>query len=84
MPTAKQKYTLLDGGLPENVSLTNFFLDNTRQCIVIGPLLDYGLKGGTPKDLKGLPQFLLSCLYVCLSAYKFVLCTSNVFSNASW
>ena len=42
----------------------------TEACSVImaiGPLLDYGLKGGTLKALKGLPLFLRSCLYVCLS-----------------
>ena len=31
-----------------------------------GPLLDDGLKGGTPKALKGLPLSLLFCLSVCV------------------
>ena len=35
--------------------------------IIIGPLLDDGLKRGTPKALKGLPLSLLFCLCVCLS-----------------
>ena len=34
----------------------------------IGPLLEYGLNGGTSKALKGLPLFLLSCLSVCMDA----------------
>ena len=33
---------------------------------IIGPLLDDGLKRGTPKSLKGLPLSLLFCLCVCL------------------
>ena len=45
--------------------------------IIIGPLLDDWLKGGTPKALKGLPSVitlvsvcLSVCLYVCLSVIK--------------
>merc|ERR1711947_22219 len=33
---------------------------------IIGPLLDDGLKRGTPKALKGLPLSLLFCLCVCV------------------
>ena len=33
----------------------------------VGPHLDYGLEGGTPKALKGFPIFALSVyVYVCL------------------
>ena len=38
----------------------------TRCFENIGPLLDDGLKWGTPKALKGLPLSLLFCLCVCL------------------
>ena len=33
---------------------------------IIGPLVDDGLKRGTPKALKGLSLSLLFCLFVCL------------------
>ena len=40
----------------------------TTFVCVFGPLLDYGLKGGTPKALKGLPVFAF--LSVCMYADK--------------
>ena len=39
----------------------------TKKDRNIGPLLDDGLKWGTPKALKGLPLSLLFCLSVCVS-----------------
>ena len=41
--------------------------ENIIIITLFGPLLDDGLKRGTPKYLKGLP---LSLLYVCLSVNK--------------
>ena len=39
----------------------------TQKFVIIRPLLDHGLKRGTPQALKGLPLFSLSSMSVCMS-----------------